>query len=91
MTQKKPLTLPDPGEGRWWRVELKGAAAKPIRVTLMESMVAGRKGLSTPLNSEQTIAVAEKIAEACDLILVRVGDYKRVVGDHGAPTEGGVL
>lgn len=83
------LKLPEPGKGRWWKVELKGPSAKPIKVTLMESMVAGRKGLSTALNSEQTIAVEGKIAEAADLILVRVAGYKDVVGEYGAPTEGG--
>lgn len=55
----------------------------------MESMVPGRKGLSTSLNSEQTIAVEDEIIKAADLILVRVADYKAVVGNFGEPTQGG--
>lgn len=83
--------LPAAGDGRWWKIELKGPAAKPIKVTLMQSMVTGRKGLSTALNFEQTIAVKDKIIEAADLILVRVSDYENVVGNFGEPTEGGAL
>lgn len=85
---KKPMNLPALTDPRhWWKVELVPNAGngKPIKVSLMESLVAGRKGLSRPLAWLRTIAVPEKIAEAADLLIVQVAGYEDVVGEFGAP------
>ncbi len=84
----KALASVNPGPGRWWKVELvKNVVKDPIRVTLMESAVEGRRAFSTPLAQARTIAVPSKIAEAADGILASVGGYLSVVGEY--PLEGG--
>lgn len=86
------LILPHSADERhWWKVELvpNTGNGKPIKVSLMESMTAGRKGLSRVLVYTRTVAVPEKIVEAADLLLVQAKGYEGVVGEFGAPTEGG--
>jgi hypothetical protein len=82
--------MPEAGPGRWWDVTVvKNAATKPIKVTLMESQVPGRKGLSSPLGYSRTIATAKAVETAADLVLVQVGGYADVIGQYGndAPEE----
>lgn len=81
---KNLLKDTDPGPGRWWKVELvKNVSTKPMKVTLMESQVEGRTGLSQPIHNVRTIATPEAIKEAADLILVQVGGYAELVGNYG--------
>lgn len=76
--------LPDPGEGRWWRVERNVKwKATPITVTLMECMSGNRRSLSRPLAFEVTIADPGQVAIAANLVLARVGDYLKVIGEYG--------
>lgn len=76
--------LPDPGPERWWRITHRPAQRQaPIRVELMEHVVPGRKPLSTVIGYENTIAAVKSIAQTADLILTRVGDYAKVVGEYG--------
>jgi hypothetical protein len=73
----------EPGEGRWWKVELiKNVSTNPIKVTLMQSQVEGRTALSEPLGFTRTIATPEKVREAAELVLVMVGGYAKVIGDY---------
>lgn len=79
----KLLEAVDPGPGRFWRVELvKNAAKDPIKVSLMKSMVEGRRAFSEPLAYTRTIATPEAVADAADKVLVMVGGYEDVVGDY---------
>lgn len=83
----KLLEAVDPGPGRFWRVELvKNAAKDPIKVSLMKSLVDGRRAFAEPLAYTRTIATSEMVAEAADKVLVMVGGYESVVGDY--PVEG---
>lgn len=73
----------DPGEGRWWKVELiKNVRTEPIKVSLMQSMIPGRTALSEPIGFTRTIATPEKVCEAADRVLVMVGDYAKVIGSY---------
>lgn len=75
--------MPEPGKGRWWKVELvKNASTKPIKVTLMESQVEGRTALSTAIGHTRTIATPAAVEAAADLVLVMVGDYADVIGNY---------
>lgn len=75
--------LPSPGKGRWWKVELvRNIQRNPIKITLMEEVVPGRRALSTPLGFERTIATPKKVAEAAELVLAKVGDYEKVIGEY---------
>jgi len=75
--------LPDPGAGRWWKVELvKNVQKNPIKITLMEEAVAGRRALSTALAFGRTIAAPSKVAEAADMVLAQVGEYAKVIGEY---------
>lgn len=75
--------LPNPGKGRFWRVELvKNVQKNPIKITLMEELVEGRRGMASPLAFERTVAVPSKIKEAAEIVLVAAGDYKSVIGDY---------
>lgn len=77
------LNLPSPGKGRFWRVELvKNVQKNPIKITLMEELVEGRRGMASPIAFERTIAVPGKIAEAAEIVLVAAGDYAKVIGDY---------
>jgi hypothetical protein len=81
------LSEVDPGPDRWWRVELlKNVALKPIKVSLMQGQVPGRRKLSEPIGFVRTIADPAKVREAAELVLSQVGDYLKVVGDY--PMEG---
>lgn len=84
----KALAAVNPGPGRWWKVELvKNAAKDPIRVTLMEEVVPGRRAFSTPLGYRRTIATPSKVAEAADEVLAAVGGYLAVVGEYPLVSE----
>lgn len=79
--------LPEAGEGRYWLVELmKRRENNPIKVTLMQSLVPGRKGLAEEIGHAFTVAVPEKVRDAADLVLVKVGGYESVIGTYGEPT-----
>ena len=85
---RKLLEGIDAGESRWWKVELvKNVSSKPIKVSLMQSQVAGRTALSEPIGFVRTIATPEKVREAADEVLVMVGGYAAVIGSYGI-TEG---
>jgi len=74
----------DPGEGRWWKVELvKNAATKPIKVTLMESFRPGLTALSEAIGHTRTNASPQAVREAADLVLAQVGSYAEVIGEYG--------
>jgi hypothetical protein len=76
--------LPDPGEGRWWKVEFRSNLSKlPMKVSLMESIRPGTKAVSTTLNYGYTYAAVRSIVSEAEEILVRVGDYEKLVGDYG--------
>ena len=77
------LSCIDPGEDHWWKVELiKNVATKPIKVTLMKSMVPGRAAFSEPIGFVRTIATREAVRNAADLVLVQVGGYADLIGDY---------
>ena len=79
----KLLETADPGPGRFWRVELiKNVSREPIKVTLMQSIVEGRRAFSEPLGFARTIATSAAVAEAADKVLVMVGKYEAVVGEY---------
>lgn len=81
----KLLASVDPGVDRWWKVELvKNVSTKPIKVTLMQCVVPGRRALSEPIGFTRTIASPEKIREAADLVLAMVGEYESVIGEYPA-------
>lgn len=74
----------DPGEGRWWKVELvKNVEKNPIKVILMQSQRPGRTALSEPIGFKRTIATPEAVREAADYILVQEGSYAEVIGSFG--------
>lgn len=76
--------LPEPGPGRWWKVELvKNVSKDPIKISLMQSQIEGRTALSESIGFLRTIATPEKVAEAADKVLVMVGDYAKVIGNYG--------
>jgi hypothetical protein len=76
--------LPKPNEGQWWRVTLNTASnAKPIRIDLMEYMVPDRIILSRSIGYSLTIASTRMVVEAAELILARVADYAKVIGNYG--------
>jgi hypothetical protein len=78
------LATVDPGEGRWWKVELvKNVASKPIKITLMQSFTPGRTALSEAIGHTRTNASPEAVREAADLVLAQVGDYANVIGQYG--------
>jgi len=73
----------DPGEGRFWDVSLvKRATSNPIKVTLMEELVKGRRAMASELFSLRTIAVVDKVRETAEKVLVMVGGYAEVVGQY---------
>lgn len=83
------LATVDPGEGRWWKVELvKNVASKPIKVTLMQSFTPGRTALSEAIGHTRTNASPEAVREAADLVLAQVGDYASVIGEYGVKRYG---
>lgn len=76
--------LPPAGPGRWWRViPYPKNLSKPIAIQLMESRVAGRKAMSSVLNTEPTVAQKPDLIEAAENILIRIADYKKYMGDYG--------
>lgn len=76
--------LPNPNEGQWWKITLNTASnVKPIRVELMEYMVPDRVILSRPIGFELTIASTKMVVQAAELILARVADYAKVIGNYG--------
>lgn len=76
-------SLPVAGHGRWWRVTHNPKSrVNPITIELKESMTPGRKGLSRTIGFEYTTASWKALSEAADLVLARVGDYDKVVGDY---------
>lgn len=55
-----------------------------ITVTLMEYVASGKRhALSTALAFEVTVADPKQVAKAAELVLARVGDYEKVVGNYG--------
>lgn len=75
--------LPQAGKDRWWRITHNAKSrVNPITITLMESVVPGRKALSRPIGFDHTIASWKALAETADLVLARVGDYAKVIGDY---------
>lgn len=83
MNAETAKALPDPGPKRWWRVSLNAKyKATPITVTLMESIGRGR-ALSSPLAFETCIADPGEVGKTAAIILARVGDYAKVVGEYG--------
>lgn len=84
INEETAASLPEPGDGRWWKVERTTKyRTTPIVVTLMESMSGRRRGLSKALAFELTIADPRRIADAAGLVLARVGDYEKVIGEYG--------
>lgn len=76
--------MPEPGVDRFWKVSHQPRnRANPMRVELRESIVPGRTNMSTLVGYENTVASAKAIAEAANLVLTRVGDYHRLVGEYG--------
>lgn len=92
---EKDLDLPEPGSGRWWKIELiTGQTGKPIKVTLMESFDAEamRPKPARALYYLRTVANAESVKEAAEQVLATVGDYAKFVGEYTPsrdPREGG--
>lgn len=73
----------DAGAGRFWRVELeKKVQATPIKVSLMESVVVGKRHISTTLGFIRTIADPVFVANGAKIVLKRVSDYEAVVGEY---------
>lgn len=71
-------------EGRWWKVTLdRKSNAKPIRVSLMETTVPGRReSFSTELGYERTEAHPSAVRNAAATINMRVAAYLDVVGSY---------
>lgn len=90
----KTSPLPNPGPNRWWKVELASKRAQnPIRVSLMENLVADDNGTarrpSMAIAERLTVANADAIKEAGQKILAAVGDYKNFVGEYYIEPRGG--
>lgn len=78
----KELNLPDPGRGRWWKIELVlGQTGKPIKVSLMESFTGALKKPATVLFYMRTIANASDIKATAQKVLDAVGDYPAFIGE----------
>lgn len=76
-------SLPEAGEGRFWRVEHNPKSrTNPITVKLMEYVVPGRTVLSRQIGFDYTIASWKAVSETAELILAKVGDYAKVIGDY---------
>lgn len=75
--------LPEAGTDRWWRITHNPKSrTQPITITLMEQMTPGRKALSRAIGFEYATASWKDLAEKADLVLARVGDYAKVIGDY---------
>ena len=75
--------LPNPGVGRFWRITFNPKSFRsPITVALMEYQTEGRV-LSRMIGMEHTVASEEKIIEVTNVVLKRVSDYQKFVGDYG--------
>lgn len=73
----------DPGEMHFWRVDFdKKSNRTPIKITLMLRKREGITALAEPIGWEKTIANEEKIIETAGVILIRVADRTRFIGDH---------
>lgn len=74
--------MPHPGAGRWWKVELmRNAARTPIKVTLMEEVVDGRRAISSALMYKRTVATPEEVSETARKLLEEVGAYESLIGE----------
>lgn len=89
MTQQKSADqytehdLPKAGPGRFWEITHNPKSrTNPITIRLMEQHTPGRRGLSRAIGFEYTTASWKALSEAADLVLARVGDYDKVVGDY---------
>lgn len=77
--------LPKAGEGRWWEIRHNPKSrTNPITIRLMEQMVPGRTALSRAIGFEYSTASWKDLAEKAELVLARVGDYAKVIGDYQA-------
>lgn len=77
-----PASLPEAGEDRFWRVEHNPKSrVNPITVKLMEYVVPGHTVLSRSIGFDYTIASWKAISETAELILAKVGNYSKVIGD----------
>ncbi len=75
--------LPQAGPGRWWEITHNPKSrTQPITIRLMEQHVPGRKGLSRPIGFEYATASWKDLTEKAELVLARVADYDKVVGDY---------
>lgn len=75
--------LPQAGEGRWWKVTHNAKSrTNPITIQLMECYTPGREALSKVIGFEYTTASWKALADAADLVLARVGDYDKVIGNY---------
>jgi hypothetical protein len=84
MTNNSELSsLPDPGEGRKWVVDLNPKSqTKPMVLKLVERFRRGAKGASTTINTAYVTANLKDIENAAQDILDRVGDYEKFVGEY---------
>lgn len=75
--------LPEACEGRWWEIRHNPKSrTQPITIRLMEQWTPGRKALSRAIGFEYSTASWKDLAEKAELVLARVGDYAKVVGDY---------
>jgi len=75
--------LPAAGKDRWWKVELvKNVEKNPIKVTLFESQRSGTTALSSALGFARCDASIERVKEAAEIVLIRVADYNKVIGEY---------
>jgi len=74
--------LPDPGEDRYWIVTHQPRSrTTPVKIELRRQLHGTKSPKFTELlGYENTIANHEKIVEAMQLVLDRVGDVDRFVG-----------
>jgi hypothetical protein len=80
------LNLPNPGAGRWWKIELiAGQTGKPMKLSLMESFSGAVKKPATAIYYLRTFADAKSIEEAAQKVLDAVGNYQSFVGEYLPP------
>lgn len=75
--------LPDPGEGRIWRVTHNAKSrTNPMVIQLVERFARGRRGPSAVIGFDYATANETDLKNKALDILERVGDYAKFVGDY---------
>lgn len=82
----EPLTaadLPDPGEGRYWKILFNPKSrTNPMVIQLIESFRPGSP-VGPVIGFDYAMANKKDLRDKAELILVRAADYKLMVGEYG--------